>query len=125
MVPPQCSLAFAMALWVNQKFRGRVALRTVFFSPVVTSTAVVSGQSERHDAPRILESADIHLEIWVDGSTLEVFAEEGLVAISDLVYAAPAATELGFFHGSEDPTVQLFEMSFVRSAMYTAAVQIT
>jgi multiple sugar transport system permease protein len=42
VVPLQCGLAFAMALWVNQKFRGRVGLRTVFFSPVVTSMVVVS-----------------------------------------------------------------------------------
>lgn len=42
VVPLQCALALGMALWVNQKFRGRFALRTVFFSPVVTSMVVVS-----------------------------------------------------------------------------------
>ena len=42
VVPIQCALAFAMALWVNQNFRGRVVLRTVFFSPVVTSMVVVA-----------------------------------------------------------------------------------
>ena len=42
VVPIQTALALAMALWVNQHFRGRVALRTVFFSPVVTSMVVVS-----------------------------------------------------------------------------------
>ncbi|WP_077034959.1 carbohydrate ABC transporter permease [Pelomonas sp. KK5] len=42
VVPLQTALAFAMALWVNHSFRGRVALRTVFFSPVVTSMVVVS-----------------------------------------------------------------------------------
>ena len=42
VVPLQTSLALAMALWVNQKFRGRVLLRTVFFSPVVTSMVVVA-----------------------------------------------------------------------------------
>jgi multiple sugar transport system permease protein len=42
VVPLQTLLALAMALWVNQKFRGRVALRTVFFLPVVTSMVVVA-----------------------------------------------------------------------------------
>jgi multiple sugar transport system permease protein len=42
VVPLQTTLALAMALWVNQKFRGRVLLRTVFFSPVVTSMVVVA-----------------------------------------------------------------------------------
>jgi multiple sugar transport system permease protein len=42
VVPMQTALALAMALWVNQKFRGRVLLRTVFFSPVVTSMVVVA-----------------------------------------------------------------------------------
>ncbi|GAA0754898.1 sugar ABC transporter permease [Ideonella azotifigens] len=42
VVPLQTALAFAMALWVNHGFRGRVVLRTVFFSPVVTSMVVVA-----------------------------------------------------------------------------------
>lgn len=42
VVPMQTALAFGMALWVNRPFRGRVALRAVFFSPVVTSMVVVS-----------------------------------------------------------------------------------
>ena len=42
VVPLQTALAFGMALWVNRPFKGRVALRAVFFSPVVTSMVVVS-----------------------------------------------------------------------------------
>ena len=42
VVPLQTLLAFGMALWVNQKFSGRVLLRTVFFAPVVSSMVVVS-----------------------------------------------------------------------------------
>jgi multiple sugar transport system permease protein len=42
VVPMQCGLAFGMALWVNQRFKGRTLLRTVFFTPVVTSMVVVS-----------------------------------------------------------------------------------
>ena len=42
VVPLQTALAFGMALWVNLPIPGRVLLRTVFFSPVVTSMVVVS-----------------------------------------------------------------------------------
>lgn len=42
VVPLQTALAFGMALWVNRPFKGRVVLRTIFFSPVVTSMVVVS-----------------------------------------------------------------------------------
>lgn len=53
VVPIQTLLAFGMALWVNQQFRGRVFLRTVFFAPVITSMVVVSaiwGLMLHHDS---------------------------------------------------------------------------
>ena len=53
----------------------------------------------------------------MDGSTLEVFADYGLVAISDLVYPDPAASGIGFFHGAENPRIGLFEVSAVRATM--------
>jgi multiple sugar transport system permease protein len=42
VVPVQCSIALAMALLVNQKIRAVNLFRTTYFSPVVTSTAVLS-----------------------------------------------------------------------------------
>jgi hypothetical protein len=47
-----------------------------------------------------------------------MFADYGLVAISDLVYPDPAASSLGFFHGAENPRVGLFEVSVVQATMY-------
>lgn len=87
-----------------------------------TSTPEFDGQSERHTAARILDTAEVDLDIWVDGSTMEVFADQGLVVISDLVYPDPGAIGLGFFHGTDDPQVGLLEISRVRSTMYVTPV---
>lgn len=42
VIPLQCGVALGLALLVNQKVRGRVFFRTVYFSPVVTSMVIVS-----------------------------------------------------------------------------------
>jgi beta-fructofuranosidase/levanase len=83
-----------------------------------TSSPEFAGQSERHTARRVMNTDELSIEIWVDGSTLEMFADYGLVAISDLVYPDPAASSLGFFHGAENPRVGLFEVSAVQATMY-------
>ena len=80
-----------------------------------------AGQSERHDAARVLDAADISLEVWADGSTLEVFADGGTVLISDLVYPDPAATALALFHGPENPLLQAVALHRVRSTLHMAA----
>ncbi|WP_229507030.1 carbohydrate ABC transporter permease [Pseudoduganella rivuli] len=42
VLPLQCGSALGMALLVNQKIRGRIFFRTVYFAPVVTSMVVAS-----------------------------------------------------------------------------------
>lgn len=42
VVPIQCGIALGLALMVNQNLRGSRIFRTIFFSPVVTSMAVIS-----------------------------------------------------------------------------------
>ncbi len=42
IVPGQGGLALVMALLVNQRLRGRYVFRTIYFSPVVTSMAVLA-----------------------------------------------------------------------------------
>jgi multiple sugar transport system permease protein len=42
VVPIQCGIALALALMVNQNLRGSRIFRTIFFSPVVTSMAVIA-----------------------------------------------------------------------------------
>ncbi len=42
VVPVQSALALAMAMLVNQRLRGSLVFRTIYFSPVVTTMVVVS-----------------------------------------------------------------------------------
>ncbi|MDB5949123.1 MAG: sugar transporter permease [Massilia sp.] len=42
VMPLQCGIALGLALLVNQRVRGRVIFRTVYFAPVVTSMVVAS-----------------------------------------------------------------------------------
>ncbi|TWI69255.1 carbohydrate ABC transporter membrane protein 1, CUT1 family (TC 3.A.1.1.-) [Pseudoduganella lurida] len=42
VLPLQCGAALGLAILVNQKIRGRVFFRTVYFAPVVTSMVVAS-----------------------------------------------------------------------------------
>ncbi|HSI47934.1 MAG TPA: glycoside hydrolase family 32 protein [Ideonella sp.] len=78
------------------------------------------GQSERHDARRLLDAPDIELEVWIDGSLLELLADGGTVALTDLVYADPQATSVCLFHGGEAAMVQSLDLHQVRAAMYSS-----
>jgi multiple sugar transport system permease protein len=42
VLPLQCGVALALAILVNQRVRGRIFFRTVYFAPVVTSMVVAS-----------------------------------------------------------------------------------
>ena len=88
-----------------------------FFVDRRTASPKFSGQSERHDAKRLLDAPEVLLEVWVDGSTLEMFADGGTVVLSDLVYANPQATSVALFHGAENPRVQTLDLHRVRATM--------
>lgn len=52
-----------------------------------------AGDGECHTAARLRPlDADVVLDLWVDRSTVELFADDGLVVISDLAYGDPAST---------------------------------
>ncbi len=95
--------------------------RQNYFVDRTTRAPEFAGQSERHDARRLLDRPEIMLEVWTDGSTLEVFADDGTVVISDLVYAEPAATGIGLFHGDENPRLQSLDLQRVRATLYGPA----
>ena len=90
-----------------------------FFIDRRTASPEFIGQSERHDADRLLDAPEFSLEVWVDGSTLEVFADGGTVVLSDLIYADPLSAGVGLFHGAENPQVQSLDLHRVRATMYT------
>jgi sucrose-6-phosphate hydrolase SacC (GH32 family) len=88
-----------------------------FFVDRTTRAPEFSGQSERHFAKRLLDGPEIVLEVWVDGSTLELFADDGTVVISDLVYAGPADNGVALFHGAENPLLRSLVLHQVRASM--------
>lgn len=92
--------------------------RRSYFVDRTTRTPEFAGQSERHDAARLLDGPDISLEVWIDGSTIELLADDGTVVISDLVYADPTSTGVALFHGSEDPPLRLLELFEVRAVLH-------
>ena len=96
-------------------------VRGSFFVDRTNRSPESLGRSERHDAKRLLDGRDITLEIWADGSTLEVFGDDGTVVISDLVYGDPAATGVALFHGAENPLLRSIALHAVRATMYEPA----
>jgi sucrose-6-phosphate hydrolase SacC (GH32 family) len=122
LVAPTNGLVAALGL---ELFRGSVGSVRVGYDPAAksffvdrrTSAAKFPGQSERHDAKRLLDTPEITLEIWFDGSTLELFADGGTVVISDLIYSDPGAAGIAFFHGPENLAVRLIELHAVRPTL--------
>ena len=94
--------------------------RSSFFIDRQTASPRFAGLSERHDAARPSDAAELTLEVWVDGSTVELSGDGGTVVISDLVYPDPLATGVAPFHGAENPLLTLLELQQVRSTMQFA-----
>ena len=94
--------------------------RQSFFVDRTTPAPEFAGQSERHDGARILDTPEITLEVWADGSALEVFADGGTVVITDLVYADPAATGVALFHGPENPLLHAFRLHRVKASVHAS-----
>ncbi|HRD95219.1 MAG TPA: glycoside hydrolase family 32 protein [Rubrivivax sp.] len=95
------------------------AART-FFVDRRTASHAFPGQSERHDAARVLNAPQVELEVWLDGSTVELFADGGTVVISDLVFPRPQATGLALFHGPENPAITRMAVHAVRATMHAS-----
>ena len=91
--------------------------RKAYFIDRRSGTPKFDGESERHDAARAMDGAQIDIEVWTDGSTVELLADGGTVAISDLAYPDPAATGVALFHGAENPALVSLALQAVRAAM--------
>ncbi|MDE2369892.1 MAG: glycoside hydrolase family 32 protein [Burkholderiales bacterium] len=96
-------------------------LRRSFFVDRTTSQPPFAGYSERHDAARLLDSAEIELEVWADGSIIEVFADGGTVVLTDLVYPDAQANGVSIFHGPENPLLLSAALHLVRACVHVPA----
>jgi sucrose-6-phosphate hydrolase SacC (GH32 family) len=83
---------------------------SVFFVDRFTSNPAFKGQTERHEGKRITSTQILRVEIWVDGNTVEVFGDDGLVVISDLIFPDDNENPLELFFGPENP--KLSSLSF-------------
>lgn len=55
-----------------------------------------SGDGERHTAARLSpHRTEISLDLWVDQSSIELFADDGEIVISDLAYNDPRSRQVG------------------------------
>ncbi|GAA0754884.1 hypothetical protein GCM10009107_31810 [Ideonella azotifigens] len=90
--------------------------RNSFFINRSCAAPRFKGQSERHDAQRLSNANEIEIEAWIDGSLIEVLADGGSVALTDLVYARPDASCLGLFHGAA-ATVSLLEVHAMQATL--------
>ena len=94
--------------------------RSSYFINRQTASPRFAGLSERHDAARLSGASEVTLEVWADGSTVELFGDGGTVVISDLVFPDPLATGVALFHGAENPLLTLLELQRVRATMQFA-----
>jgi sucrose-6-phosphate hydrolase SacC (GH32 family) len=122
LVVPTAGLQAAIGLEFFKGAAGAVRVgydpaRQTFFIDRTTGTPEFIGQSERHDAQRLQGGPELTLEVWADGSTLELFADDGTVVISDLVYADPLSTGVALFHGAENPLLRSMVLHRVRASM--------
>lgn len=79
-----------------------------------------AGHAERHDARRVSNEREVSIELWTDGSTVELFGDGGTVVISDLVYPEPQDTDIALFHGAEDPSISVLAVHRVKSSVHTS-----
>ncbi|WP_077034956.1 glycoside hydrolase family 32 protein [Pelomonas sp. KK5] len=87
-----------------------------FFIDRRCKDALFPGQSERHDARRLSGAPELELEVWIDGSMVEVLADGGTVALTDLAYGTATAMGVGFF-SRDGIEVQSLELRGVRPSL--------
>jgi sucrose-6-phosphate hydrolase SacC (GH32 family) len=59
----------------------------------------------KHEAPIAIQNGRIRLHILLDRSSVELFADNGLVTITDLIYPRPLDRELGVYTTGNPPSV--------------------
>jgi sucrose-6-phosphate hydrolase SacC (GH32 family) len=68
----------------------------------------------RQDAPMDI-SQELRLNVLLDRSSVEVFANDGLATLADRVYPAPGDNGISFFADGEQPKIRSLKMWQIRS----------
>lgn len=69
-------------------------------------TTFYEGFGQVHLAPRVAEVAQMPINIWLDRSSVEVFADNGTVVMTDLFFPSEGWTSLTFQSGQEAVLVE-------------------
>ena len=67
------------------------------------------------EAPLPIQAGRLHLQVWCDTSSIEVFANEGEVVLTALVFPPPGATNWAVFATHHPPQVRRLEAWTLRS----------
>lgn len=68
------------------------------------------GFAARHSAPLALEDNRLHLHLFVDSSTLEVFAAHGRLVFSEVIFPSPHSQSLELFVEGGDATLMCLKI---------------
>ncbi|MGB8260689.1 MAG: glycoside hydrolase family 32 protein [Terracidiphilus sp.] len=81
-------------------------LGRVYVDRTRSGELLVSPQfAARHEAPLTLHDGVLQLQILLDRSSVELFAGNGLAAITDLIYPRPADRAMGVYAEGKPPSV--------------------
>lgn len=92
----------------------RVGYDTVSDSYVVDRRSAqphFAGDSEIHAVPRDRGLDSVEFEVWVDGCTVELFADGGTAVISDLTLGHQDGQGIALWHGASNPPLAIFELT--------------
>jgi fructan beta-fructosidase len=67
-------------------------------------------------APLPTKNGVVHLTVLVDWSSVEVFAQDGRLLITDQIFPSPSSTGLAAFAGGGTATLRSMTVSHMRSA---------
>lgn len=70
----------------------------------------------RHSAPLVVGSSPVTLDVWVDSSSVEVFAQGGQVALTDLIYPSLGSTGVQLFAEGGTSQVKSLVVTPVKAA---------
>lgn len=97
-------------------------LNRVYVDRTRSGELIVSPQfAARHEAPLAVENGILELHILLDRSSVELFADDGLATITDLIYPRPSDRGLGVFAQGKPPSIVSLDIWTLKPAAKEAA----
>jgi sucrose-6-phosphate hydrolase SacC (GH32 family) len=74
------------------------------------------GFSATHDAPLRVENGEVFIRFLLDASSIEVFAQRGETAVTELIFPAGASRRISLVPEGATPEVRAITIHELRSA---------